>query len=90
MKNNLTQKQIEILANTPITIDSFDMTDFHILTAKMKGGDKEMSLDFYWEGTVAFFDILREHYIKTGNPDYLTELIRLLPNSFLFKESADK
>ena len=90
MKNKLTQKQIEIIVNTPITIDSFDMTDFHNLTARMKGSDKEMPLDFYWEGTVAFFDILRQHYVKTGNRDYLTELIRLLPNSYLFKESADK
>ena len=90
MKNKLTQKQIEIIVNTPITIDSFDMTDFHNLTARMKGSDKEMPLDFYWVGTVAFFDILRQHYVKTGNRDYLTELIRLLPNSYLFKESADK
>ena len=90
MINNLSEKQKEIIANTPITLESFDMTDFHNLTAKMKGGEKEMPLDFYWEGTVAFFDILREHYVKTGNPDYLTELIRLLPNTYLFKEPADK
>lgn len=78
-----TEEEKELIANTPITLDVFDMTDFCDVTASVKGdNDKVMLLSFYWEGTVNFFDILRMKYLKTKDEKYFRELVRLLPASY--------
>lgn len=73
-KNELSEKEKEIIANTPITFECFT------LTAEIK----HLSI----LGTKHFITILNEleeirlKYLETGNRQYLNELIELLPNCY--------
>ena len=80
---DFTEKEKEIIVNTPITIDCFDMQGFdEKMFAKNKENGMEMSLLFYWQSVVNFFDIIRCKYLKTKDERYFTELVRLLPSSY--------
>jgi len=79
---DFTPEEKELIANTPITKDCFDMTGFNNLTARNLDDERVMPLDYYWEGISAFFDILRECYVRTKDERYFAELVRLLPNSY--------
>ena len=81
-RKNLKKNAVQI-ANTPITMDCFDMEGFDgTIYARNKETDQVMKLGFYWEGTINFFDILRCKYLETKNERIFNELVRLLPNSY--------
>lgn len=80
---DFTEKEKELIANTPITLDCFDMQGFdEKMFARNKESGLEMTLLFYWQSIVNFFDIIRRKYLETEDERYFTELVRLLPSSY--------
>ena len=80
---NFTPEEKELIVNTPITLDCFDMQGFdEKMFAKYKEDGVKMTLLFYWQSVVNFFDLIRCKYLKTKDERYFTELVRLLPNSY--------
>ena len=79
------------LADTPITLDCFEMGDFkdvNILTVMF---DKSISLNissFYNLIMIPYMEQLRQKYNETKDKHYWKELIRLLPESWLQKRTV--
>lgn len=68
------------LANTPITIDCFEMDDYVEL-------DNGFCSDM-WISLVVWLECLRQKYNETKDKHYWKELIRLLPESWLQKRTV--
>ena len=80
---DFTPEEKELIVNTPITLDCFDMQGVdEKMFAKYKEDGVKMTLLFYWQSVVNFFDLIRCKYLKTKDERYFTELVRLLPNSY--------
>ena len=60
------------LADTPITLDCFEMGDFTPLIDNFK-------IDLSWQTIVTYLEQLRQKYNETKDKRYWKELIRLLP-----------
>ena len=69
------------LADTPITLDCFEMGDFTPLIDNFK-------IDLSWQTIVTYLEQLRQRYNETKNKRYWKELIRLLPESWLQKRTV--
>ena len=69
------------LANTPITMDCFEMDDFTPLIDNFK-------IDLSWQTVVSYLEQLRQRYNETKDKRYWKELIRLLPESWLQKRTV--
>ena len=69
------------LADTPITLDCFEMDDFTPLIDNFK-------LDLFWKTVVSYLEQLRQKYNETKGKRYWKELIRLLPESWLQKRTV--
>lgn len=65
------------LANTPITIDCFEMDDF-----------ENMNCHSCWDFIIFACEGLRQKYNETKDKRYWKELIRLLPESWLQKRTV--
>lgn len=65
------------LANTPITIDCFEMDDF-----------ENMNCHSCWDFVIFACEGLRQKYNETKDKRYWKELIRLLPESWLQKRTV--
>lgn len=73
------------LANTPITIDCFEMDDFSNLDTE----EGEYALaEVQWRVLIGWLEDLRIRYNKTKDKRYWKELIRLLPESWLQKRTV--
>jgi hypothetical protein len=76
-----TIEERELITNTPITFDSFEMvdsfSDYDDLGLYELG-----ALYSDWEDLIKTLEELRLMYIKTKEELYFTELVRLLPNSY--------
>lgn len=73
------------LANTPITIDCFEMDDFSNLDTE----EGEYALrEVQWRVLMSWLEDLRITYNKTKDKRYWKELIRLLPESWLQKRTV--
>lgn len=72
---------IHKLASTPITIDNFEMDDFHDVSVK----DENMKK--IWKDLIDVCEGLRLKYDETLDKRYWKELIRLLPESWLQKRT---
>ena len=69
------------LADTPITMDCFEMDDFTPLIDNFK-------IDLSWQTVVSYLEQLRQRYNETKDKRYWKELIRLLPESWLQKRTV--
>ena len=69
------------LADTPITLDCFEMGDFTPLIDNFK-------IDLSWQTIVTYLEQLRQKYNETKDKRYWKELIRLLPESWLQKRTV--
>ena len=68
------------LADTPITLDCFEMGDFTPLIDNFK-------IDLSWQTIMTYLEQLRQRYNETKDKRYWKELIRLLPESWLQKRT---
>lgn len=69
------------LADTPITLDCFEMGDFTPLIDNFK-------IDLSWQTVMTYLEQLRQKYNETKDKRYWKELIRLLPESWLQKRTV--
>ena len=69
------------LADTPITLNCFEMDDFTPLIDNFK-------IDLSWQTVVTYLEQLRQKYNETKDKRYWKELIRLLPESWLQKRTV--
>lgn len=74
------------LANTPITIDCFEMDDFENTVLYML--DDSIGLDELWQKLLKRLERMRVLYNETKDKRYWKELIRLLPESWLQKRTV--
>lgn len=79
------------LADTPITLDCFEMGDFKDVNISTVMFDKSISLNissFYDLIMIPYMERLRQKYNETKDKRYWKELIRLLPESWLQKRTV--
>lgn len=69
------------LADTPITLNCFEMDDFTPLIDNFK-------INLSWQTVVSYLEQLRQKYNETKDKRYWKELIRLLPESWLQKRTV--
>lgn len=74
------------LANTPITLDCFEMNDFTEHFDDDVFGS-EIYMSDIWETQIRYLETLRNTFNKTKDKRYWKELIRLLPESWLQKRT---
>ena len=72
------------LADTPITIDCFEMDDFEDLNTEQ---GLESLKEIQWSSLINWLEDLRRTYNETKDKRYWKELIRLLPESWLQKRT---
>lgn len=88
-----TPEEKELIVNTPITRECFDMSDFTKLQAVNENSSYVFDNDCIFDLLIDTLEALRRMYmyqylidLKTGNKKnnekYFTELVRLLPNSY--------
>ena len=78
------------LADTPITLDCFEMDDYEELEWEDPEGFMEnYNSSFVWDTLIDALESLRQQYNKTGDKRYWKELIRLLPESWLQTRTVD-
>lgn len=71
------------LATTPITLDCFEIDDYHPNTFVYYENTTVNDVVDTNVGIIHFLETLRQHYIETKNKIYWKELIRWLPESWL-------
>ena len=69
------------LADTPITLNCFEMDDFTPLIDNFK-------IDLSWRTIVSYLEQLRQKHNETKDKRYWKELIRLLPEGWLQKRTV--
>lgn len=69
------------LANTPITIDCFEMDDF--VDSNEESNDYNLYTKIVWSKLIEHLEALRKEFNETKDKRYWKELIRLLPESWL-------
>jgi len=76
----MTEDKKKLIAETPITMDCFEMGDFEGITFNYERITNE---DFdFWTFFRCHLETLRQTYNETKDEKYLKEFIRLLPNSY--------
>ena len=73
------------LADTPITIDCFEMDDFEDLNTEQ---GLESLKEVQWSSLINWLEDLRRTYNETKDKRYWKELIRMLPESWLQKKTV--
>ena len=71
-----TPKEKQLIVNTSITIDCFEMDNFENIV------DDDITLSAIWFSIICDLEQLRKKYLKEKDERYFTELIRMLPNSY--------
>lgn len=74
------------LADTPITLDCFEMGDFQDFD--LESQDMVFPLKATWESLISDLEFCRQKYNETKDKRYWKELIRLLPESWLQKRTV--
>ena len=74
------------LADTPITLDCFEMDDF--VYFDFESQDMVFPLKSTWESLLSDLEFCRQKYNETKDERYWKELIRLLPESWLQKRTV--
>lgn len=78
---DFTPEEKELIVNTEININSFDITDINYIPISSVSQYVEHNIDF-WDYVVSACEETRQNYKRTKNEIYFTELVRLLPNSY--------
>ena len=79
--------QMHKLASTPITMDCFEMDDFEDLWIENEIGAYHLKDE--WEETIYDLETLRKLYNETKDKRYWKELVRKLPQSWLYTAIFD-
>ena len=74
------------LADTPITLDCFEMDDFQ--DCDLESQDMIFPLKSTWESLISDLEFYRQKYNETKDKRYWKELIRLIPESWLQKRTV--
>lgn len=78
------------LADTPITLECFEMDDYQEMEWEDSEGFMEnYNSSFVWDTLVDALETLRKKYNETKDRRYWKELIRLLPESWLQTRTID-
>ena len=78
------------LADTPITLDCFEMDDYQEMEWEDPEGFMEnYNSSFVWDTLIDALETLRKKYNETKDKRYWKELIRLLPESWLQTRTID-
>ena len=78
--------QMHKLASTPITIDCFEMDD----VSNVEAFENHMTTIGYWKKSlIPYLEALRIKYNETKEKKYWKELLRLLPQSWLYTSIFD-
>ena len=78
------------LADTPITLDCFEMDDYEELEWEDPEGFMEnYNSSFVWDTLIDALETLRNKYNETKDRRFWKELIRLLPESWLQTRTID-
>lgn len=78
------------LADTPITLECFEMDDYQEMEWEDPEGFMEnYNSSFVWDTLVDALETLRKKYNETKDRRYWKELIRLLPESWLQTRTID-
>ena len=77
----MTDKEKELIVNTPISLECFEIVDSFSDYGDLGFGDLESILGV-WEKLTHTLETLRLRYIKTKNEYYFIELVRLIPNTY--------
>ena len=78
------------LADTPITLDCFEMDDYQEIEWEDPEGFMEnYNSSFVWDTLIDALETLRKKYNETKDKKYWKELIRLLPESWLQTRTVD-
>lgn len=73
------------LASTPITMDCFEMDDFE----DVSDIDTFGFISDWWDNNIYYLEELRQKYNETKDKRYWKELVRLLPQSWLYTSMFD-
>lgn len=76
----MTDEERKLIAETPITVDCFEMDDY--VNVPCFPDDDYWGMNDIWKQTIIVLETLRQKYNETKNKYYWRELIRLLPNSY--------
>ena len=79
--------QMHKLASTPITMDCFEIDDFEDLWIENEIGAYHLKDE--WEETIYDLETLRKLYNETKDKRYWKELVRKLPQSWLYTSMFD-
>ena len=80
---NFTKEEKELIVNTPITIECFDMTDYKNLDdGKQTLMGNRINGDAFWFIFINYLEHLRIQFYETKDEQFFIELVRILPNSY--------
>lgn len=77
---DFTPEEKELIINTPITKECFEMDDFE---PYLEPSMNQLIIVSFWENDlIPYLETLRQKYNETKDELYFIELVRLLPNSY--------
>lgn len=79
---DFTLEEKELIASTPITADCFEFEHSVMIPYSYLNDESSTDLESMYYHLAFVCEHLRETYNETGDEDYFTELVRLLPNSY--------
>ena len=77
-----TKEEKELIINTPITVKNFDFNETLPIPYDYINDESDTTLDNVYYHVSWVCERLRQNFIETKDPDFLDQLIRLLPNSY--------
>lgn len=82
---DFTTEEKELIVNTPIIMDCFEMDDFaeSVMIEDNSEDRNDVNMNCLWDNLIYCLEQLRETYNETKDKRYWKELIRLLPESWL-------
>ena len=78
---DFTPEEKELIINTPITRDCFEMNNFKDITMK-EAYPFRYGVAASWNVLIESLEYLRKMYSIIKDESYFIELVRLLPNSY--------
>lgn len=79
---DFTKEEKELIASTPITAECFEFDHNMPIPYSYLGDESSTDLESMYNHLALVCEHLRENYSETGDEDYFTELVRLLPHSY--------
>lgn len=79
---DFTPEEKKLIINTPITKECFEFDHRMPIPYSYLGDESSTDLESMYNHLAFVCEHLRETYNETGDEDYFTELVRLLPASY--------